>query len=210
MFDFDRVLYMLPGIIIALTVHEYAHARVADDLGDPTARMQGRLTLNPFAHIDIMGLLILFIAGFGWAKPVPFNPSYFKSPRKDELKVALAGPFTNIFCAVFLVVAMVFLQKCGIINPYSASLNMLITTIRINAGFAIFNLLPLVPLDGSKVFGNILPVRYSQYIDRIAPYSSIILLTLVLLDNYIPILSNLITPVLMLLDKLYAFLYAIF
>ena len=210
MFDFDRVLYMLPGIIIALTVHEYAHARVADDLGDPTARMQGRLTLNPFAHIDIMGLLVLFIAGFGWAKPVPFNPSYFKSPRKDELKVALAGPLTNIFCAFFLVAAMVFLQKRGIISQYSAPLNVLLATIRINASFAVFNMLPLVPLDGAKVFGNILPVRYSRYLDQIAPYSSMILLTLVLIDNYIPILSYLIMPVLILLNKFAVFLKLIF
>ena len=139
--------FILPffGLILAVTIHEFAHALVADRLGDPTPRAAGRLTLNPLSHLDPLGTIMIFIARFGWGKPVPIDPYNFSSPRRDEILVALAGPASNIF---FGIVLGIFYQITGIYHPV---IQIIAVT---NFYLAFFNLLPLPPLDGSKIFLN--------------------------------------------------------
>lgn len=141
----------LLSIALALSVHEYAHAWVANKLGDNSAKLAGRVTLNPLAHLDPMGTIFLLLAGFGWGKPVPVNPHNFKNPKFDELKVALAGPFSNFLFALILSLLARFIPL-----P-EAAMEIIIIMIQINIMLAIFNLLPFPPLDGSTLLQVILP-----------------------------------------------------
>lgn len=176
-FDGD-VLYRIPALLIAITVHEYAHAVTADSLGDPTPKAVGRLTLNPLAHLDIFGTLMLLFVGFGWAKPVGINPSYFRKPKEDLLKVSLAGPGANLFLAflgTFLIAGMgKFEMLTGGVYTF------LMWTQLYNVWFAFFNLLPLPPLDGSKILMSLLPPRQAYEFSKIEPYSFYILIALLL------------------------------
>ena len=147
-------------VFCTLPVHEYAHALVADKLGDKTARLSGRLTLNPMAHVDILGAVMILFVGFGYAKPVPVNPRNFKNPKKGMALTALAGPFANILMAIIFmflanVVSLfgnsVFVQAFYIFFTFAAS---------INVGLAVFNLIPIPPLDGSRVLELLIPDRY--------------------------------------------------
>lgn len=133
------------ALVIGISVHEFAHAWVANLLGDPTARYQGRVTLNPLAHLDPVGTVLLFVAGFGWGKPVPVNPQYFNRPVLDELLVALAGPASNFVIAALL---GLFLQNF-VVSTTIATVT--VAVIQINLLLMLFNLLPVPPLDGSKV-----------------------------------------------------------
>jgi len=164
---------MLPGIILGLTFHELAHGWVADRLGDTTARYQGRLTLNPLAHVDVIGLIMLFIAGFGWAKPVPVNPYNFHGDmRRGLMLVSLAGPATNMLLAVAGAVAL----GLGAWKlPYGQEI--VINIIHINVILAVFNLLPIPPLDGSKILAGVLPGR-QPWLYMLENYGIIILLLL--------------------------------
>lgn len=135
------------ALLCAITIHEAAHAFAALRLGDNTAQKIGRLTLNPFAHLDLLGTIFLLLVGFGWGKPVPVNPSNFKNPVKDEMIVALFGPFSNLCLA--LGVALIFQLSQGYASPQLS--NLLITTGYFNLILMIFNLLPVPPLDGSKI-----------------------------------------------------------
>ena len=135
-------------ILIALSIHECAHALTAHWLGDDTAKNQGRMTLNPLKHLDPIGTILFLVIGIGWGKPVPINPSYFKNPRQGQALVALAGPVSNILLASLLGIFMKFTGQSSLF------LNLLI---EINIVLAAFNLLPLPPLDGSKILGLILP-----------------------------------------------------
>ncbi len=149
-----KFLLLAPPILIALTLHELAHGWVAWKLGDPTARNQGRLTLNPLKHLDPIGTLMLFIVHFGWAKPVPVNPSYFNDPKRDMLFVAAAGPMANFIVAAVSAYLMRFVVPEG----YGVILwEMLRFSLIINVSLAVFNLLPIPPLDGSKIVGSLLP-----------------------------------------------------
>jgi len=167
--------FILPffGLILAITIHEFAHALVADRLGDPTPRAAGRLTLNPLSHLDPLGTIMIFIARFGWGKPVPIDPYNFSSPRRDEILVALAGPASNIF---FGIVLGIFYQITGIYHPV---IQIIAVT---NFYLAFFNLLPLPPLDGSKIFLNLLPIetaqKWQEAFDRYGYFLIIILLFL--------------------------------
>ena len=167
--------FILPffGLILAITIHEFAHALVADRLGDPTPRAAGRLTLNPLSHLDPLGTIMIFIAHFGWGKPVPIDPYNFSSPRRDEILVALAGPASNIF---FGIVLGIFYQITGIYHPV---IQIIAVT---NFYLAFFNLLPLPPLDCSKVFLNLLPIetaqKWQEAFDRYGYFLIIILLFL--------------------------------
>ncbi len=178
MFGFDAdMIFRIPALLIALTVHEYAHARAAVTLGDPTPRFMGRLTLNPIAHLDPLGLLMLWLFKFGWAKPVPINPGHFKNYRQGVLLVALAGPVSNMLLALVTALIYGILMKQHLLsNEWSMVLQMLYSY---NTILAIFNLLPIPPLDGSKVLSSLLPGRQGQWFDQMEQYGPFILMALV-------------------------------
>lgn len=183
---FDKLLFM-PAILIAITLHELAHGYMAYQLGDPTAYENGRLTLNPISHIDIVGFLLLFIVGFGWAKPVPINPRYFKKRKMGTLLVSLAGPVTNFILALFS--AIIFVS--GIIEN-NIILSMLRPLIFINIALGVFNLLPFPPLDGSKIVASLLPNNLEYLFYKYEKYLYLILILLVLTNNIERILGPLV------------------
>lgn len=165
------------ALVVAATVHEVAHAYVADRLGDPTPRSQGRLTLNPLAHLDLLGSLLILLAGFGWAKPVQINPMNFRDWRRDSIMVAAAGPLANIT----LLFALGIPYKLGLLDFGRSALDtLLLTVIRINAMLAVFNLIPVPPLDGSKILMGLLPPAQAISYARLQPYGVLILLLLVM------------------------------
>lgn len=179
----------LPGIVIAMVIHEYSHARVADLLGDYTPRMQGRLTLNPAAHVDPIGLLMLFIVHFGWAKPVQINPMNFSNPRRDDILVSLAGPASNLITSFVALIILVLLAKIDF--PLSEGLLVVFNLIIIyNINFAIFNMLPIPPLDGSHILRNILPYELSRAYEQLERYSFIFLIIIIAT----PVLSYVFVP----------------
>ena len=180
MFGFGPdMIYGIPGLLVAMTVHEYAHARVADNLGDMTPRMNGRLTLNPVAHIDPIGLIMLFFAQIGWAKPVPINLSNFDNWRKGEMQVSLAGPIANLLTAFISTIIFALTVKIGTAPHWVYSVLQLMIIFNVN--FAIFNMVPIPPLDGSKVLAVLLPGRlaYQYQTSIVNRYSFLILIILV-------------------------------
>ena len=156
------LLYTLPAIIIGLTVHEWAHAFAADKLGDPTAKNLGRMTLNPFAHIDLFGFLCLLVVGFGWAKPVPVNPRNIKNYRRDDIIVSLAGIAMNLVVAFFATILFYFGVYRWNLGSNEAFYTIFLSIVTINLSLAVFNLLPIYPLDGSHVFESL----FMRYIPR--------------------------------------------
>ncbi|MGQ9823994.1 MAG: site-2 protease family protein [Desulfotomaculales bacterium] len=174
-----EMVVIVPAVILGLAFHEFAHALAADSLGDRTARYQGRLTLNPLAHVDAVGLVMLFLAGFGWARPVPVNPFNFRGDKKRGLLlVSLAGPAANLALAVLGAVALgVFLGLGGGLALTPAARDVLLGIIRINVVLAVFNLLPVPPLDGSKILAGILPGR-QEWLYTLENYGVLILLVL--------------------------------
>ncbi len=160
---------------MAATVHEYAHAYAAVQLGDPTPRWLGRLTLNPLAHLDPLGSLLLLLAGFGWAKPVPVNPRHFRNPRQGMLLVALAGPLAN----VTLLAGLGFLYRMGLVPPEGWVAELWLRMLYVNAVLAVFNLLPIPPLDGSRILGSLLWGEAEAAFNRVQPYGALVLLALV-------------------------------
>lgn len=180
MFGFGPdMIYAIPGLLIAMTVHEWAHAKVADNLGDYTPRMQGRLTLNPISHIDPIGLIMLFFAQIGWAKPVPINPNNFSNYRNGVMQVSLAGPLSNLIVALVATVLFALTFKYNMSTHWLTAILQLIIIYNVN--FAIFNLVPIPPLDGSKVLLSLLPgeMAYKYETSVIAKYSFILLILLV-------------------------------
>ena len=156
------LLYVAPAVLIALSLHEFAHGLVSYSLGDPTPKANGRLSLNPFRHMDLWGTLLLLFFGFGWAKPVSVDPRYYENPKTDMVKVALAGPLMNFVVAFVALFFMVLIEKFNL--PVNMVTNYIYTllyqTAVIDIGLGLFNLIPIPPLDGSKVLFSLLPERY--------------------------------------------------
>lgn len=183
-FDLITILLTLPGIIIGLTFHEYAHAFASDRLGDPTPRSQGRLTLSPLPHIDPIGLLFIIVARFGWAKPVEINPRYYKNPRRDEILVSIAGPAANLLIAVVLGIIIRFVFSFDLIgflpaNTLNNLKDILFSAVLINIMLFVFNLLPIPPLDGFHILSNVLHPRHYEFLYRLKSYGFIILIILI-------------------------------
>jgi Zn-dependent protease len=172
-------ILILPAILFAITVHEYAHGWMAERCGDPTARLAGRLTLNPLKHLDPIGTLMLIMVKIGWAKPVPINPAYFRNPRKDIIWVSLAGPGANVLSA-FLAGMTFRIMEGGAPTPL---LKILIYAVLINLVLAAFNIIPIPPLDGSKVLRSFLPTAQAFEFSKIEPYGPFILISLILLGR---------------------------
>lgn len=179
------------GLVISVTIHEFAHAFVADKLGDPTPRYQGRVTLDPRAHLDPLGTLAILLIGFGWGKAVQFDPYNLKDPKRDTALIALAGPASNILLATVLSLII------GVLNLQGIAIAVLLPLIFINVMLAIFNLVPVYPLDGSKIAQAILPkevaLEYELFMNR---YGNFVLLALILpLFGSRSAISQLISPV---------------
>lgn len=178
------VLIKTPGILIGLAFHEFAHAYASDRLGDPTPRLQGRLTLSPLPHIDILGLILILFAGFGWAKPVQVNPRNYHKPRRDEIIVSIAGPFMNLLLAVTFGLLLKALYIPFIVNMLSVNVITILgaifdTALFINLMLFIFNLLPVPPLDGYHVLANLISYRHYNFLRTLEQYGSIILILLI-------------------------------
>jgi len=199
-FDPTHWLLVLPGIILGLTVHEYAHARVADYLGDSTSAYAGRLALNPLAHLDLMGFLMLMLAGFGWAKPVPINPLRFQGNMRTGIAlVSIAGPLANLLMAFTgaLIFYLSFPEGTFIVQTSgSIGVQMLLGLIQINVVLAVFNLIPVPPLDGSKILASILPPQSGNAFLQLERYGPLILIALIFLGVIGKLLLPLVTLVL--------------
>lgn len=177
----ERLLFQIPALLIAVTVHELAHALVADRLGDPTARRLGRITLNPLPHIDPLGALAFVVAGFGWAKPVPVNAANLIHPRRDMAWVAAAGPLSNFLVAFLALAALRFAASWGLIAVRGDALAQILLFIySFNIGIGVFNLIPLPPLDGGHFLPYLLPSGAAHVVRALERHGAVILLLLVL------------------------------
>lgn len=193
-FDLKSIIPFAIAILYALTIHEFFHAWTANKLGDPTAKMQGRLTLNPLAHLDPLGTICFIIAHFGWGKPVPVNPAYFKHPRRDDVLVSAAGPISNIISALlFGIIFQILYKFTGVTSDLFEVLKQLIL---INLILAFFNFIPLYPLDGSHILKGFLPRNMLSGYETVCRYGPFILLGVILLGNFarVPIISYIIWP----------------
>lgn len=199
-FSIEVIISLMASVFVVfctLPIHEYAHALVATKLGDQTARLKGRLTLAPLAHIDIMGALMIFLVGFGYAKPVPVNPRNFKNPKAGMALTALAGPASNIIMAfIFMLLAnginIVYVNTGAVFA--SAAVTFFIAAANINACLAVFNLLPIPPLDGSRIINLLIPTKYyfkiMQY-ERYIILAIFVLIFIGVLDIPLNFLTNL-------------------
>ena len=195
MFGLDRrTLYIFSGVVVAMTFHEFAHAYAATKLGDDTPKLQGRLNLNPLSHTDPVGLICLLLVGFGWGKPVQINPRNFDgkySLTKAEAIVSIAGPLMNFFLAfVFIIISVVIDLWFNIPAKVMWIINEIITSIILmNIGLGVFNLIPVYPLDGSKVLFHFLPFKGREWLMRNQMILTVILFALVLFTNIISYIS---------------------
>jgi Zn-dependent protease len=188
------------SVLIALTFHEVAHGVVALWLGDPTAKYEGRLTLNPAAHLDLLGTLMFFMVGFGWAKPVPVDPRHFKNVKRDMALTAIAGPVTNLILAFLTVliakgVLLIHIQATpGVVQFFSEFFQSMLF---INLGLMAFNLLPIAPLDGSKILGLFIPYTYEYEYQEFLNKGPFILLGLLIAERVlnVPLLIGWITAI---------------
>jgi Zn-dependent protease len=208
-FSLQELPYVAITLMIAFTVHEFSHAFVAYKFGDHTAKNQGRLTLNPLQHLDPFGTLLILIAGFGWARPVPVNRFFFKKPRLAGILVSIAGPISNLLlvCLAFLI--WYILLRTGVAENVSTNVeDFLNLFIYLNTILFIFNLLPFPPLDGYRIVEDLVPAGVRPKMTQYESYGSVIFLILVItpLDQYtIQPIFNVIVPVV--LDGLDAFFY---
>lgn len=199
--NFEILIVLAPPILLALAFHEFSHGWVANKLGDPTAKNAGRLTLNPLSHLDPIGTIMLFIVHFGWAKPVPVNPVNLRDPKRDMLWVSLAGPASNMVLALGFGLLIRFFGTSYFASMGSGSFAqlfqlMIVYGVIINLALAVFNLLPIPPLDGSKIVHALLPIRYEEQYSRYEQYGPILLIGLVMLGmvGNIPIFGAILHP----------------
>ncbi|UCF97733.1 MAG: site-2 protease family protein [Spirochaetaceae bacterium] len=191
MFDPDlrRIALVLPAVLVGFTIHEFSHALVAVRLGDSTPKDQGRLTLNPIYHIELIGLIMILFLGFGWAKPVQINPRNFKNPRNDEILVSLAGPFSNLLFGVIFAVVVKILFTLAPGMFYTGGFGPVLFQILsyfvwINLLLAVFNLFPIPPLDGSHILLSLIPDRFAQFKLVYTRYGRFALIALILLGSF--------------------------
>lgn len=200
-------LYTLPALLFCLSVHEFAHAFTAYKLGDRTQKAMGRLTLNPFSHIDIAGFICIALFGFGWGKPVMIDDRNFKNKAAGNALTAFAGPCSNIIMAILFTIILKILLITGVVLPTinsvvgSIILNMLILTIQFNVVFAIFNLISIPPFDGSRILYFFLPAKGREYMYKIEQYSFIIVLVILMTGVGSRLVSPIVNFVLGLLSK---------
>jgi Zn-dependent protease len=186
-FSLEEIPYVVVTLLIAFTLHEFAHAYVAYKFGDSTAKDQGRLTLNPKEHIDPFGMILLLIAGFGWARPVPVNRYHFKNPRLAGVLVSVAGPLSNLFLAIIGYVFLYGIAGLGLSQNVPLFVpTFLMMFIQINIVLFVFNLLPIPPLDGYRIIEDLAPVNVRAKMTQYEQYGMLIFLVLLFtpLDQY--------------------------
>ena len=177
----EVLVLLIPVLLFALVFHEFSHAWVANKLGDPTARYAGRLTLNPMAHLDPIGGLMILFVGFGWAKPVPVDIRYLRNPRVDMMKIAFAGPASNLILAFIGGTIL----RLGFVHGTLAMMIMLFT--QINIMLAVFNMIPIAPLDGSQIFSGLLIRTNPELVRNLQIYGPQILMGAILIGYFTPI-----------------------
>jgi Zn-dependent protease len=208
--NIQELLIIAPPILLALSFHEYAHAYIANKFGDDTAKQSGRLTLNPLAHLDPIGTIMIFLVHFGWAKPVPVNLHRLRNPKKDMLWISAAGPLANMILALISGLLLRFIFAIGGAPNQHSIIGLLIyavfMSLQINLALAIFNLLPIAPLDGSKILFGLLPVKHGDKIYFLERYGPFILLGLIIFGRAtgVPILGGLIWPFVKFFSKIFS------
>jgi Zn-dependent protease len=188
MMDAFEMIKIMPAAIIGLTVHEFSHAYMAFRLGDHTAKDEGRLTLNPIKHIDWFGFFLIVVAGFGWAKPVSFNPDNLKHKHRDEILISIAGPLSNLVTAflLFLIArGLYFLAYFSSTNLGLEIVDLIVVWGVINISLFIFNLIPLPPLDGSHIYLTFLKEINPKLMTNLYKYGTLALLIIILAENYL-------------------------
>lgn len=201
MLDLSTMIYRVPALLFAISIHEYAHAQCADSMGDPTARYAGRLTFNPLAHLDPIGAVLLVVAGFGWAKGVPINVNNFRNRREGILKVSFAGPAANLFLCFLAALLMALTNRLGLMSD--GMYRFLLWMQLYNVWFAFFNLIPIPPLDGSRILSELLPAKQSwQFNNIVDRYGFFILIALVFTGITSMIINPLANGYLMLVNSL--------
>ncbi|KQY87391.1 zinc metalloprotease [Paenibacillus sp. Root52] len=205
-YPLDQLPFFLLTILIAFTVHEFAHAYFANKFGDPTAKLLGRVTLNPVVHFDLLGVLMLLIAGFGWARPVPVNRANFDKPRRMSLIVSLAGPLSNLLLAIIGTIVFATLVGTGVMHNienerlYTAIATFFFMFNLTNFFLFLFNLIPLPPLDGYRVLEELLPPSISRKLQGVEQWSIFIFLLILIVP---PLRDVTINPLYMLAYSMY-------
>jgi Zn-dependent protease len=206
----QTLLLIAPPILLALTFHEYAHAYVANRLGDDTAKQSGRLSLNPLRHLDPLGTIMIFLVHFGWAKPVPVNPYRLKNPKKDMLWISAAGPCANMILALASgVLLRLIVATAGEADRHSFMgllTYVVFMSLQINLALAIFNILPIAPLDGSKILSGLLPAGFEKMLYFMERYGPFILLGLIIFGSAtgVSVLGGIIWPFVKFFSRIFA------
>ncbi len=206
----QTLLLIAPPILLALTFHEFAHAYVANRLGDDTAKQNGRLSLNPLRHLDPLGTIMIFLVHFGWAKPVPVNPYRLKNPKKDMLWISAAGPAANMILALASgILLRLIVATAGEADRHSFMgllTYVVFMSLQINLALAIFNILPIAPLDGSKILSGLLPAGFEKMLYFMERYGPFILLGLIIFGSVtgVSVFGGIIWPFVKFFSRIFA------